>query len=243
MSREVEKPQVTKALPPVVTLDGPTASGKGTVAHRLAQALGFHVLDSGSLYRVLAVAAQHHAVSLDNAEALQVLAAHLDVQFSGDAVGETRIILEGEDVTQVLRTEDCGRAASVVAALPDVRLALLDRQRAFREAPGLVADGRDMGTVVFPDACLKVFLTATAEERAQRRYRQLLDKGFGASLAALTEDIRARDERDMRRAVAPLRPAEDAILLDSTQMSADDVVRRILDGARQHPVLAARLRA
>ncbi len=243
MSREVEKRSAAKVAAPVLTLDGPTASGKGTVAHRLAQALGFHVLDSGSLYRVLALAAEHHAVSLDNAPALQVLAAHLDVQFSGDAAGETRIVLEGEDVSKVLRTEACGRSASLVAALPDVRLALLDRQRAFREAPGLVADGRDMGTVVFPDACLKIFLTASVEERAQRRYRQLLDKGFDASLAALSDDIRARDERDTQRSVAPLRPADDAIVLDSTDMTADDVVRRIMELARHTPSLGRRLQA
>lgn len=228
MSAEMEKTPVRLAPIPVIAIDGPTASGKGTIAHRLARKLGFHVLDSGSLYRLLALAAQQHGVSFDNEAALEVLAGHLDVQFLARPDGESRIVLEGDDVTDLIRQEEVGKAASQVAALPAVRAALLQRQRAFRETPGLVADGRDMGTVVFPDACLKIYLTASPEARAERRYRQLLEKGFGASLPSLVADIRARDERDMNRAVAPLKPADDAILVDSTDLGIDAVVARVL---------------
>lgn len=239
MSLEVEKPVLVPATVPVVALDGPTASGKGTVASRLAALLGFHVLDSGLLYRVLALAAEHHGVGLENEDALEVLAGHLDVQFDCDGRGDSRVILEGEDVSLALRQETVGRAASLVAALRRVRSALLNRQRAFRELPGLVADGRDMGTVVFPDACLKVYMTASVEARAGRRYRQLLEKGFDASLADLTQDIRNRDMRDMTRTVAPLKPAEDANHIDTTDMGVDEVVERILIWMRQQPELAA----
>lgn len=233
MSAEFERIVMPRSPAPVVSIDGPSGSGKGTIAHRLAALLGFHVLDSGSLYRLLALAAQHHGVGLDNEPALEVLAGHLDVQFQQSPAGQAVIILEGEDVTTEIRSEEMGKAASMVAALPAVRSALLQRQQAFREAPGLVADGRDMGTVVFPDSCLKLFLTATAEARAERRYRQLLEKGFSASLPALVEDIRARDDRDINRPVAPLKPADDAIVLDSTRLGIDEVMARVLREVEQ----------
>jgi cytidylate kinase len=197
----------------------------------LALKFGFHVLDSGALYRLLALAAQQHGVQTHNEAALQVLAAHLDAQFQ-DNNGEAMLILEGEDVTQSIRTEEIGAAASKVAALPTVREALLQRQHAFREAPGLVADGRDMGTVVFPDACLKIFLTASDEARADRRYKQLLEKGFAASLPAILEDIRARDLRDSQRSVSPLKPAQDAIVLDSTALGIEAVLAAVIEAAK-----------
>ncbi|AGI25288.1 (d)CMP kinase [Pseudomonas sp. MT3] len=214
---------------PVVAIDGPSGSGKGTVAGLLAKRLGWNLLDSGALYRLLAFAAGNHGIDLTNEEALKVLAAHLDVQFTHRKGGQGQhIILEGEDVTDVIRTEQVGAGASQVAALPAVRDALLQRQRAFLEAPGLVADGRDMGTVVFPYAPLKIFLTASAEERARRRYLQLKNKGIDSDQAQLAEEIRTRDERDSQRAVAPLKPAEGAILVDSTEMTIDAVVESIL---------------
>lgn len=208
---------------PVITVDGPSGSGKGTICALLAEQLGWNLLDSGALYRLLAFAAGNHGIDLTNEESLKQLAAHLDVQFTGE-----RIILEGEEVTQAIRNEQVGAGASMVASLPAVRDALLQRQRAFRETPGLVADGRDMGTVVFPDAPLKVFLTASAEERARRRYLQLKAKGDDVNLASLLDEIRARDERDTQRAVAPLKPADDAIMLDSTEMTIEQVLERIL---------------
>ncbi|AEA67750.1 MULTISPECIES: (d)CMP kinase [Pseudomonas] len=214
---------------PVITIDGPSGSGKGTVAGILARQLGWNLLDSGALYRLLAFAAANHGVDLTNEELLKALAAHLDVQFIAAADGQLqRIILEGDEVSDVIRTESVGAGASQVAALPAVREALLQRQRAFQEPPGLVADGRDMGTVVFPDAPLKIFLTASAEERARRRYLQLKGKGEDVSLSSLLDEIRARDERDTQRAVAPLKPAADAIQLDSTELSIDQVLQRIM---------------
>jgi cytidylate kinase len=214
---------------PVITIDGPSGSGKGTVAGLLAKQLGWNLLDSGALYRLLAFAAGNHGVDLTNEESLKLLAAHLDVQFiaSGNGQGQ-RIILEGEEVTDLIRNEQIGAGASQVASLPVVRDALLQRQKAFQEMPGLIADGRDMGTVVFPDAPLKIFLTASAEERARRRYLQLKAKGDDVNLASLLDEIQARDERDTQRAVAPLKPAADAIVLDSTELSIEKVLERIL---------------
>lgn len=212
---------------PVITVDGPSGAGKGTLCMLLADKLGFHLLDSGAIYRVLALAAIHHGVDTESEEALVPLATHLDVQFiaEGDLV---KVILEGEDVSGELRKEETGMAASKVAALPRVREALLRRQRAFSSAPGLVADGRDMGTVVFPEAEAKIFLDASAEERASRRLKQLQQKGLDVKFDDLLSEIQERDDRDRNRPVAPLRPAEDALLLDSTTMSIDEVVEKAL---------------
>ena len=213
----------------VITIDGPSGSGKGTVAGLLAAKLQWHLLDSGALYRVLALAAQKHNVALDDELALEALATRLDVQFVLDAESNAqRILLEKDDVTDTIRSETVGACASKIAALPAVRAGLLRRQHDFRQAPGLIADGRDMGTVVFADAPLKVFLTASAEERARRRYLQLKDKGETVTLTCLLEEIRARDERDTNRSIAPLKPADDAIILDSTTMTIEQVLERIL---------------
>lgn len=216
---------------PVITIDGPVSSGKGTIARELAIRLGWHLLDSGALYRVLGLYADRLGVSLDDEQALVPLAQQLPVRFV-ERDGDTQVILEDEDVSRCIRTEEVGDLASKVAVFQPVRNALLTRQQAFAEGPGLVADGRDMGTVVFTGAPLKIFLTASAEERARRRYNQLKEKGFGATLAALVEDIRSRDERDMNREVAPLRPADDALVVDSTSLTVPQVVDRILDEAR-----------
>ncbi len=217
----------------VITVDGPSGSGKGTICQLLAKELSWQLLDSGALYRLVALAAHHHGVSLDDEEALVVLAEHLDVQFNAeDDSDQVKIILEGEEVTDTIRTEKVGGDASVVAAIPSVREALLNRQRAFAAEPGLIADGRDMGTVVFPDAPLKIYLDASAEERANRRYNQLINKGLGASLQAILEDIQARDARDMNRAVAPLKPAQDAIILDTTKLTIDEVLAAVLEEVR-----------
>ncbi len=213
---------------PVITIDGPSGAGKGTVARIVAEQLGWHLLDSGAIYRVLAVAAQHHNISVEDEASLLPVAAHLDVQFQTSSEGEGKVILEGENVSNAIRTEEIGALASKVAAFPRVREALLRRQRAFKVKPGLVADGRDMGTVVFVNAAIKVFLTATAEERAQRRFNQLKDKGFDVKIGRLLDDIRLRDERDQNRKVAPLVPAEGALIIDSTELSIDEVVSKIL---------------
>ena len=213
---------------PVITIDGPSGAGKGTVARIVADQLGWHLLDSGAIYRVLAVATQHHHVGLDDDEPLIPMAAHLDVQFTISSKGEGKVILEGEDVTHTIRTEEIGELASKVAEFPRVREALLRRQRAFSVKPGLVADGRDMGTVVFAQAPVKVFLTASAEERAQRRFNQLKEKGIDVKIGRLLDDIRQRDERDQNRKVAPLIAAEGALTIDSTQLSIADVVNEIL---------------
>ena len=208
---------------PVIAIDGPTASGKGTVAQRVAGRLGFHYLDSGALYRLVALAALRAGVASDDEPALAGLATTLPVRFEGD-----RIILSDEDVTDAIRAETVGNAASLVAALGSVRSALLARQRAFRQPPGLVADGRDMASVVFPDAVLKVFLTATPEVRAERRYKQLMAKGMDANMPTLLQDIRERDRRDSGRSVAPLQQVAQAQLLDTTLLSIEEAVDRVL---------------
>ncbi|MCG3724153.1 (d)CMP kinase [Vibrio cincinnatiensis] len=211
----------------VITVDGPSGAGKGTLCMLLAKKLGFQLLDSGAIYRVLALAAIHHGVDIESEDALVPLATHLDVQFIAE--GElVKVILEGEDVSRELRKEETGMAASKVAAFPRVREALLRRQRAFDQGHGLVADGRDMGTVVFPKATVKIFLDASAHERAQRRYKQLQLKGLDVKFDALLSEIQERDARDRNRSVAPLRPAEDALLLDSTTLSIDEVVDKAL---------------
>ena len=217
---------------PVIAIDGPVGSGKGTIARRVATALGWHLLDSGALYRLVALAAARHGVALDDVDRLAELAAGLDARFGSDDKGDEQIWLEGDEVTAAIRTEECGAGASTVAALQPVRDALFQLQRDFRRAPGLVADGRDMGTHVFTDAGLKVFLTASAEERAKRRHKQLKDKGIDVSLAALSRDIEERDRRDSERSVAPLRPAEDARVLDSSGKSIEAVVATVLDWAQ-----------
>lgn len=208
---------------PVIAIDGPSASGKGTVAQKVAEALGFHFLDSGALYRLVALAAMEAGLDLENASDVSHIARNLKVKFSGSAIE-----MGARDVSLAIREERVSGAASKVAALTPVREALLERQRAFREPPGLVADGRDMGSVVFPDATLKIFLTADAVERAKRRYKQLMEKGLGASMNALLQEILDRDARDSRRAAAPLQKCADAILLDTTNMSVDAAVAQVL---------------
>ena len=215
---------------PVITIDGPGGSGKGTISQMVATHLGWSLLDSGALYRLVGLTARNHGVSLDNEDSLGVLAQHVDVQFiATDPDTPPDVILEGEDVTREIRTEEAGLAASTVAALPQVREGLLKRQQDFREPPGLVADGRDMGTVVFPDAELKIYLTASAEERASRRYKQLQAKGMDVKLADLLKGIQERDEQDMNRAIAPLKPAEDAVIIDSSDMTIQQVFDRVIE--------------
>lgn len=214
---------MTAVLPPVIAIDGPAASGKGTIAQRVAQRLGFHYLDSGALYRLLAWAGLKAGIGDDDEKALARLAHVLDIRFDGDEA-----YMNHELVTDAIRSEAASAAASRVAALPAVRQALLARQRAFRKPPGLVADGRDMGSVVFPDAALKIYLTANAEERAHRRYKQLIGKGMDANMTALLQDIRDRDERDSVRAVAPLRKRDDASVLDTTGLTIDAAAGEVL---------------
>lgn len=212
---------------PVITIDGPSGAGKGTLCRALANEMGWHLLDSGAIYRVLALAALHHHVDITSEDALVPLAANLDVKFLAEDAG-LEIILEGENVSRDIRREDVGMTASQIAAFPRVREALLRRQRAFRVAPGLIADGRDMGTVVFPDAPVKIFLDASAQERAHRRMKQLQDKCFSVNFDRLLAEIEERDYRDRNRAVAPLIAAGDALILDSTTMSIDDVIAEAL---------------
>ena len=218
---------------PVIAIDGPSASGKGTVAQRVAGKLGFHYLDSGALYRLVALAATRSGVDLGDETALSEVTAHLDVVFE-----DSEIRLGNEDVSDAIRAEACSNAASRIAAYPQVRQALLARQRAFRRCPGLVADGRDMGSVVFPDAVAKIFLTASAETRAERRHKQLMEKGVDANIATLLEDIRERDRRDSNRDVAPLQVGAGTFLLDTTSLNVEQAVERVLRhadiGAKRH---------
>ncbi len=223
---------------PVLTIDGPSGSGKGTIVQHVAQKLGWHVLDSGALYRLVGFGSQNSQLSFENEDEIANYAAHLDVEFKlvntdsdksdGGVAQELQIILEGKRVGAELRTEETGKLASVVAAMPKVREALFQRQRDFRQNPGLVADGRDMGTAIFPDAKAKIFLTASAEERAQRRYKQLKSKGIDGNLAALLRDINERDERDSSRSASPLKPADDAVQIDTSDLSIEQVVEQVV---------------
>lgn len=208
---------------PVIAIDGPTASGKGTIAQRVADALGFHYLDSGALYRLVAWRALQNRVAPDDGSQAERLAATMDPRFE-----RGRISLDGVDVTDAIRSEDVSSAASRIAVHPGVRRSLLELQRARRQPPGLVADGRDMGTVVFPDACLKVFLTASVAARSERRYKQLIEKGFPANISDLSQELSLRDQRDSERVAAPLKPAEDAYQLDSSELTIDEVVNQVL---------------
>ncbi len=218
---------------PVITVDGPSGTGKGTLSSYLANWLQWHFLDSGALYRVLALAAERHAINYEDVSGLVELARDLDVVFKHSASGDgNSVMLEGTEVSDLIRTESCGNAASRIAALPEVRQTLLDRQHSFRKPPGLVADGRDMGTVVFLDAPLKIFLTASVQERAQRRYKQLKEKGFDVNLPQLSDEINERDVRDSQRTVSPLRPADDAAVIDTTQLNIEDVIDRVAELVR-----------
>ena len=224
---------------PVITVDGPSGAGKGTISHMLADTLGWHFLDSGALYRVTGQACLIEGVSWDDHPAVAEVARHLEVSFSAAPSGEILVAYRGRDVSRAIRTEGGGRGASTVAAIPAVRQALLARQREFRRPPGLVADGRDMGTVVFPDADLKFYLTASAEERARRRYKQLIAKGESVSLPRLLEDIRERDARDSSREVSPLVPAEDAIVIDSGNLSIPDVFAQVMLKVKEKGLIQA----
>lgn len=224
-------------LPPVITVDGPSGAGKGTLCQALANKLGWQLLDSGAIYRVLALAALHHHVDIESEEALVPLAANLDVRFE-PREKELAVMLEGEDVSNEIRSEVVGNTASLTATFPRVREALLRRQRAFRTKPGLIADGRDMGTVVFPDAPVKIFLDATPEERAQRRMQQLQKKGFDVKLSDLLADIKERDFRDRNRLIAPLVPAKDALILDSTKLSIEGVIEQALAYVKKKQILS-----
>ena len=223
------------AAVPVIAVDGPSGTGKGTLCSYLAGWLGWHLLDSGALYRSLAVAAERHDIPLDDVSRLAALAEQLDVSFRHATGGQdSSVILEGAEVNPLIRTETCGNAASRLAALPEVRSALLGRQQAFRKPPGLVADGRDMGTVVFPDARLKIFLTASPEERAHRRHKQLKGKGFDVNLPRLSVEITERDARDIQRTVSPLRPADDAAVIDTTNLAIADVIHQVSVLVKKH---------
>jgi cytidylate kinase len=217
-----------RSITHLIAIDGPSGSGKGTIARRVALSLGWHLLDSGALYRLVGLAGFRAGIATSNHAECGELAANLDVRFSSDAAGNEQIWLNGQEISGILRTEATGELASQVAAIPAVRAALLERQRRFAQPPGLVADGRDMGTVVFPDAPLKIYLTASADERALRRYKQLKDKGLDVSLAALSREVADRDHRDTSRAIAPLMAATDAVMLDSTSLSVDAVVEHVL---------------
>ena len=218
---------------PVLTIDGPSGSGKGTISRHVARALGWHYLDSGALYRAVGIAAGWNDIDLSDASALVRCTFDTEVDFQDEAGDEPRVIVNGLDATDELRTETAGAAASAIAAIPEVRAALKDRQRAFRRAPGLVADGRDMGTVIFPGADLKVFLTASAARRAERRHKQLISKGISSNIDNLRADLEARDARDRSRAVSPLKPAEDALLLDNSDLSVDESVAWVLEAWEQ----------
>jgi cytidylate kinase len=213
---------------PIITIDGASGTGKGVVTHIIAKKLNWNLLDSGVLYRALALAAQYRNISLEDETTLATLAEQLPLEFVATETGGSHIFLDKQNVTDLIRTEKIGNAASKVAAFPAVRTALLSRQRAFRIFPGLVADGRDMGTVIFPDAMVKIFLTASPEERAARRYNQLNEKGIHVNLSALVEELRERDKRDQERAVAPLKPAMDAVIIDTDPLSIEQVVARIM---------------
>lgn len=217
----------------VITVDGPSGAGKGTLCHALAEKLGFEFLDSGALYRITALSAVKKGVALDDEAALADIGRNLDIQFLPEN-GEINVILDGENVGDQIRTAEAGQNASKVAAFPLVRDALLERQRAFSSKKGLIADGRDMGTVVFPNAQIKLFLDASAEERTKRRVKQLQEKGFNANFDEILAEIKERDFRDRNRAVAPLVPAKDALLLDSTHLSIDDVIKQALDHIAQY---------
>lgn len=214
--------------PVVITIDGPSGSGKGTLSQMLARHLGYHLLDSGALYRLVALAAIREGINLLDEGRVSLVATRLNVVFNLDNDSSAQILLDGAEVTQLIRQESVGMGASQVAAYPEVRAALLERQRKFALPPGLIADGRDMGTTVFPDAQIKLFLTASAEARAERRYKQLGAKGVTVDMSALVRDIKERDERDSNRTVSPLRPAEDAIIIDSTAMTIEEVFARML---------------
>lgn len=223
---------------PVITIDGPSGSGKGTISQLVACELGYHYLDSGALYRLVGLAAKRHGLALDNVEDLALLSGHMDIAFK-TVDGGLKVLLEGETVTNDIRGEEVGDWASRVAAYPEVRHALLKRQRAFASAPGLVADGRDMGTVVFPAAEVKIYLTASPQTRAVRRYNQLIDKGESVSLAALVAQVEERDARDQNRSISPLKPAPDAVVIDSSDLSIDEVYSAAMGIVRQRLPMAS----
>jgi len=211
----------------VITIDGPSGTGKGTIAQLMAESLDWHLLDSGALYRLLALSSINHHIDFKDINGITDLAGSLDVEFRpGDNI-HADIFLDGKEVSTQIRTEEMGNKASIVAAIPSVREALFERQLAFRQKPGLIADGRDMGTVIFPDAGLKIYLTASAQKRAERRYKQLKEKGLSVNIADLSREISERDERDASRAVAPLKPADDAIVIDTSDMSIEEVMKQV----------------